>query len=209
MRNAIGSTGRGEKGKAGRDSCRRSARGSAKDFFPYSEILAEIARCMKRIKSEQVRGLADAISGARRIFMAGAGRSGLVARMFAVRLTHLGRQVHVLGESTAPACCGGDLLIIVSGSGRTGGLLHLPARAHSVGVRVALITASPDSPLAREADLKVIVPVARGGKTESMQFAGSLFEQCAMICLEALVLNLMRRLRQSEERMVARHQNLE
>ncbi len=181
------------------------------NFFPYGEILAEISRCMERIDRREVRALSNAIAAAGRIFLAGAGRSGLVARMFAVRLTHLGRQVHVLGESTAPACCGRDLLIVVSGSGRTGGLLHLPERAHRVGTRVALITADPDSPLAEGSDLKVIVPArtGKGSRPASIQFAGSLFEQCALICLEALVLDLMRKLRQSEDSMVARHQNLE
>ncbi|MCX7803716.1 MAG: SIS domain-containing protein [Planctomycetota bacterium] len=198
-------------------SSRRLARAAAarpskgRDFFPYGEILAEIGRCMVRINRREILGLSEAIACAGRIFLAGAGRSGLVARMFAVRLTHLGRQVHVLGESTAPACGARDLLVIVSGSGRTGGLLHLPERAHRVGTRVALITADPDSPLAAGADLKVTIPARSGerGKPASTQFAGSLFEQCALICLEALVLDLMRKLRQSEGRMAARHQNLE
>ena len=145
--------------------------------------------------------------------MAGVGRSGLVARMFAVRLTHLGRQVHVMGESTSPACGAGDLLIIVSGSGKTRGLRHLPASARSVRTRVAVVTSRRNSPLGRRADLTVLVPVAAGrGRTQvqlSRQFGASLFEQAALICLETLVLILMRRLRETEPRMISRHQNLE
>ena len=54
-----------------------------------------------------------------RVYVAGSGRSGLVAASFAMRLVHLGFATHVVGESTAPGIERGDLLVMASGSGRT------------------------------------------------------------------------------------------
>ena len=56
---------------------------------------------------------------ANRIFVYGAGRSGLVAKAFAIRLVHLGLQTFVIGETITGPVQKGDLVIIISGSGET------------------------------------------------------------------------------------------
>lgn len=60
-------------------------------------------------------------ANARRVFVHGAGRSGLALQMTAMRLMHVGLQVHVVGETTTPAIGEGDLLLTASGSGTTSG----------------------------------------------------------------------------------------
>ena len=60
--------------------------------------------------------------GARTVFVAGSGRSGLAMRSFAMRLIHLGLSAHVVGETTTPRITDRDLLLIGSGSGSTPGL---------------------------------------------------------------------------------------
>ena len=52
-------------------------------------------------------------------FVAGKGRSGFVANSFAMRLNQLGKQAHVVGESTTPAIKSNDVFVIISGSGST------------------------------------------------------------------------------------------
>ncbi len=46
-------------------------------------------------------------------------RSGLMMRVFAMRLMHMGFESHVVGETLTPAVEKGDLLVIGSGSGET------------------------------------------------------------------------------------------
>ena len=53
------------------------------------------------------------------IFILGAGRSGLMARGFAMRLVHIGYTVYVIGETITPSIQAGDVLVSVSGSGKT------------------------------------------------------------------------------------------
>ena len=56
---------------------------------------AEIHGVAAQIDREQLRGLADALIAAERIFVTGEGRSGFMAKAFAMRLMHLGLPVSV------------------------------------------------------------------------------------------------------------------
>ena len=81
-------------------------------------IIGELAANADRVSVGRLEALADAILGARRIFVAGAGRAGFVARAFALRLMHLGLTVHFVGEPTTPSIGPGDLPVINSGCTR-------------------------------------------------------------------------------------------
>ena len=61
----------------------------------------------------------DRMLNAKRVYVAGAGRSGIIARAFALRLLHLGYDVYVVGETITPALKPGDMLVVFSGSGET------------------------------------------------------------------------------------------
>jgi len=54
--------------------------------------------------------LTSLVDSASRIFIAGAGRSALVARFFAMRLMHGGYNVFVVGEIVTPSISKDDLL---------------------------------------------------------------------------------------------------
>ena len=66
------------------------------------QILGELTRNAEQIRQEELEGFADQIQKARRVFVAGAGRSGFVARAFSNRLMHLGLTVYFVGEPTMP-----------------------------------------------------------------------------------------------------------
>ena len=180
-------------------------------------ILDELRRTLNRISCDEVEALVREVTGARRIFVAGAGRSGLVMRSFAMRLAQLGLPVHVVGETTSPAVRKGDLLLIGSGSGVTDRLVHYAGKAAEAGARVAAATTVPDSPIARQADVVVVIPAptpkspkATGGPGHrSHQPMGTLFEQSLGVMLDACVLLLMARLDETERGMFGRHANLE
>ena len=93
------------------------------------KILEELSRNAEQIRQEELEGFADQIQKAKRVFVAGAGRSGFVARAFSNRLMHLGLTVYFVGEPTTPAIQEGDLLVIASGSGETGSLKVMAQKA--------------------------------------------------------------------------------
>ena len=179
-----------------------------------SSVSEELRSTLQQIDSERVNALADLLVKAPRVFVAGAGRSGLMVRAFAMRLMHLGLETHVVGEVTTPPIAEGDILVIGSGSGRTPGLVLHAKRAVASGARVVLVTASQTSAVRALSTLCVCIPAptpkgARTGARTSVQPMGTLFEQCLLIVLDVVVLLLMERRGDTAERMLGRHANLE
>ncbi|MDN3311340.1 6-phospho-3-hexuloisomerase [Microbacterium oryzae] len=162
--------------------------------------------------AEELEAFLGAVADAERVFVHGAGRSGLALRMVAMRLMHLGLDVHVVGETTAPAIRPGDLLLTASGSGTTGGVVRAAQTAVSVGARVAAITTAAASPLADLAQAVIVVPAAekldRSG-VASAQYAGSLFEQSVVLLGDALFHALWQRSGATADEIWPRHANLE
>ncbi len=110
-------------------------------------IAEHIKKVASRLDPESTSALVDSILGAKKIFLMGAGRSGLAARAFAMRLMHMGFQVHVVGETTAPAVQPEDLVIAVSGSGETTSIANLGSISKKLGSKLATITSNKDSTL--------------------------------------------------------------
>lgn len=177
-----------------------------------SLIQDEIAATAAGIDQKQLADLVDQIRGAERVFVTGAGRSGLVLRMAAMRLMHLGLVVHVAGDTTTPAINSGDLLIVASGSGTTSGVIKAAETAAKVGARIAALTTNLHSPLAELADAVVLVPAAQKtdhGSTLSRQYSGSLFEQALYLATEAAFQTLWQENDIPAEQLWLRHANLE
>ncbi len=177
-----------------------------------SLVRDEIADTAAKIDEREMAGLAGHFGHADRVFVAGAGRSGLVLRMAAMRLMHLGMTVHVAGDTTTPAISSGDLLLVASGSGTTSGVVKSAETAAKAGARIAAFTTNPDSPLAGLADALVIIPAAQKtdhGSSVSRQYSGSLFEQVLFLATEALFQSLWDNVDEPAEQLWLRHANLE
>ena len=191
----------------------RAVPSAAGDFARnLSLVRDEIADTAAKIDEQEVAAVAAHLGQTGRVFIAGAGRSGLVLRMAAMRLMHLGLTVHVAGETTTPAIGSGDLLLVASGSGTTSGVLKSAETAAKVGARIAAFTTNPDSPLAGLADAVVIIPAAQKtdhGSGVSRQYSGSLFEQVLFLTTEALFQSLWDSTDEPAEQLWLRHANLE
>lgn len=162
--------------------------------------------------------------GARRIYVMGAGRSGLVAKAFAMRLMHLGFVAYVVGETITPAMRENDLLVIFSGSGRTKTVADIAVTAKEIGGRIALITSNRDSKIGSMADAIVIIENQRDevkdetagfeirqmtGEHRSFAPLGTLFETAAMVFADACVSRLMEISEIDEKELKNRHANIE
>ena len=172
---------------------------------PWAAMGAEIAGVLAKVNPEDMAAAASFLDRpAGRWFFTGQGRSGLVGRMAAMRFMHLGHTTHVVGDASAPAVGQGDHVVALSNSGGTAVTLHLARLATQHGTDLLAVCSRPDSELARLATATLVVPV-----TTSTQFGGSLFEQCALILLDSLILQLTADDADSYRRMAARHANLE
>ena len=155
---------------------------------------------------------AAALRGARRVFVLGAGRSGLALKMTAMRLMHLGLEVHVVGDVTTPAIAAGDALLVASGSGTTAGILRSANTAAEVGAQIVCLTTDGSSPLAELAAVTVVVPAAQKqdhGGTRSAQYSGGLFEQSVVFVGDAIFHSLWLASGATADELWPRHANLE
>lgn len=187
------------------------------NYYPF--ILGKIKEITDRISTEDFDNFINFIIRTPRIYIIGAGRSGLVAKAFGMRLVHLKKKVFIVGETITPAMRKGDVLVAVSGSGKTTWVVETAKASKSLGGRVAAITWDQNSALARLADTIVLIKseaihrkVAGYTTRELMGLPlpplGSLFEISTLIFFEACVLELMNRLGIEEGEMRKIHANL-
>jgi 6-phospho-3-hexuloisomerase len=136
-------------------------------------------------------------------------------KAFGMRLMHMGKTVHVVGETTTPAITAGDLLVIGSGSGQTASLMAIAGQAQRKEAKILLFTVAANSPLANLSDHRIVInaPSYRayegGHNLTSVQPLGTLFEQAMFILCDSLILGLMQRMGTSPVEMFERHANLE
>lgn len=175
----------------------------------------ELADTLKQVNSQQVDQLLMLVQTKKRIFLAGAGRSLLMLKAFAMRLMHSGYTVHVVGEVTTPAFSADDLLIAASASGETQSLIAIAAKAKSYGGSVAVLSIFDQSSLARLADSVVKVPAytdklpESAGNRKGILPGGSMFEEAVLVLGDSLILELARQKQIDTGKAFENHANLE
>ena len=169
--------------------------------------LGEIGAILAGVDEKELARLLEAMDEAGRIFFAGAGRSRLMVACTAMRFMQLGAEASLVGEVTAPAITGRDLLVVVSGSGETPSMTAMAAKARTHGARVAAITGARASSLAMLAD----VVVGLEAPARSCQNGAASFEQSIHVLGDALAALVARRrgVADPEGTMRRRHANLE
>jgi 6-phospho-3-hexuloisomerase len=175
-------------------------------------LLEEVQAVLEAIDLAELQAAAEAILRSPRIFLLGAGRSGLALKMIAMRLMHLGLHAYVAGETTTPSIAADDLLVVASASGTTSSVLHAAEVAKKAGARVLALTTAPMSKLGQISDTIVHIPAAAKtdtGERASEQYAGSLFEQVVLLAMDALFHALWKSGTQTAEELLKRHANLE
>lgn len=185
--------------------------------LPFAEVVAHILEELKNtlfpVESSKIEAFLALLENSSRIFVTGEGRSGLVMRMFAMRLTHLGRSAFVVGDVTTPAIGAGDLLVVCSGSGETTIPCLRAQRSRNLGAQVIAICGRDRSTLVQQAQLSILLtPSAdpdQSQRQRTIQFGGSRFEQSAFLFCDTIAWLAMQRWQIELAAMQSRHANLE
>ena len=176
-------------------------------------ILDEIQSVLEKIEEKPYEDFVSSILKAKNVFVTGQGRSGLVSRTFAMRLTHIGLNAYCVGDATTPNIDRGDLLIACSSSGSTHITRYIAGLARKANATVVSVTSHKNSPLAGQADIIIELPVQEVSTnykhSGSIQFRSTLFEQACLVYLDGVILSLVNKLNSSEKDMHKRHSNLE
>ena len=148
------------------------------------------------------------------IFVVGSGRSAMVGQMFQTRLEHLNVPVYFITNSrSVPHLHKGDLLLVISGSGRTAIVKAIIENYLDQNPQIISITSYPESWIGRMSDLvvKLIgrtkIDVARREKGEeaSLTPEGTQFEIASAIFLDGVIAELVKRFDKTNEDLLAEH----
>jgi len=186
------------------------------------KLAQKIEEQLRAIDQKSIDQFVESLINTKRIFIVGAGRSGLVAKAFGMRLMHLGFTVYVVGEVITPAINKDDLLIIVSGSGQTLSPIVAARIAKEKGVKIVSVTSNPESEIGKLSDFVVQIKGRRPedvkrdyearqltGNHEPLTPLGTLFELSAMVFLDSIIDELMLRYKKSEDELKKLHSDLE
>lgn len=172
-------------------------------------ILEEIEFTLNNKRQKNLKKLFKLIKKNKRIFLTGGGRSGLIAEMFAMRLMQLGLKSYIIGGSTTPPLKKSDLVIAISGSGKTNFTKKIVEDAKTSRAEVIAITADKNSPVAKKANIRIILKAkTKSNSFKSIQLLGSLFENSAHVFLESVVILLKDKLEITEKEMKKNHSKI-
>ena len=186
-------------------------------------ILDNIRDAEEYLVEEDIANFIEVITTADNIFVTGAGRSGLAAKAFAMRLMHLGLSSYVVGETISPAINEGDCILAISGSGETNTIVTAAKISKKRGAKVLALTSYPKSSLGQLADCVILVKGRTKvevddenylkrqikGNYTSLTPLGTAFELTSLVFLDGMVSELMETMGKTEQDLKNRHTVLE
>jgi 6-phospho-3-hexuloisomerase len=187
-----------------------------------NSILENISDATEFIEEDTINTFMDILTTSKNVFVLGAGRSGLVAKAFGMRLMHLGISTYVVGETIAPAIHEEDCILAISGSGETNSVISPVKIAKNRGSKVLSLTSFVDSTLGILSDSIILVKgrtkidleedyIKRqmDGNYSSLTPLGTAFELTSLIFLDGLITELMYKMGKTESDLKDRHTVLE
>ncbi len=158
--------------------------------------LAATARALGREFVDVARAVETATAAGARLIFSGVGKSAHIAQKLVGTFNSTGVASGFLDATQAlhgdlGVCAEGDLAFLLSNSGQTEEVLRLVPVLRRFGVRIVAFTGSPDSDLAKNADLRLLYRVPREAcplelaPTASTTAALALGDALAMVLLKA------------------------
>jgi 6-phospho-3-hexuloisomerase len=168
-------------------------------------VARRVTEALTRVPAETVRRSVEVLGKAPAIFVYGAGRSGIIGRAFAMRLTQIGLTAYVIGESVTPIVRRGDAVVILSGAGESYSSIQTANIVRREGAELLVLTARPGSKIAHTATVLITLQFAEDDERPRLAPLGTLFESAALAFTDAMIAELMVLRGEDEDSMRRRH----
>lgn len=109
----------------------------------------------------------------------GAGRMGYSLQSFVMRLSHMGFNSYMIGDTTLPRIDSDSIALVNTSSGETPSIKLYVEQCKNAGVYVVAITSNPQSSIAKLADIKVTVPAI-----DTNQLMKTVYEQYSFLLFD-------------------------
>jgi len=168
-------------------------------------IMRNVKEALANVDPEAVKQTIEEFIDAKKIFIYGVGRSGLIGQAFAVRLVQMGFDVHFVGDMTTPFVDEGDLVVIVSNTGETMSAVQTANIVRRVGARVISVTSNPNSKLGHASNIILEVGQTKDDQKKRLAPLGTIFEDAALVMFDSMIPLIMERTEQNEASLRRRH----
>ena len=175
-------------------------------FFRADRYIAErVGDVLAQVDPKVIVRILDLLKKSPKVFVYGAGRSGIVGRAFAMRLVQCGLSAYVIGESVTPIVQRGDVVFIFSGQGESYSSIQTANIVRREGADLVVVTARRESKIAHAAT--VLVPLDFPEDAHRVRYAplGTLFESASLRLGDAIIAEWMREKGETEDTMRRRH----
>ncbi len=155
----------------------------------FGEIIRQHINIFETIDKKDIDNFVAALTNLsrfRRIIGLGAGRMGYSLQSFIMRLSHLGFNAFMLGDTTLPRVKDGDLIIVNSSSGNTPSIVLYAKQAREAGAVIILLTASKNSQLSIIADCTIRYSVPHNN-----QIMKTIYEQFSFLFFDYIIHRLV------------------
>ena len=183
------------------------------------EMASNAIEISKNLSDRDIEIMEDLLLKAGKIYTIGVGHSGLISKIFAMKLMHLGLASYVVGDVTTPGLREGDVVVAISQSGETTSVVSLSKKAKKLGGKVIAITACPQSSLGRIADRTVKIEAKDSNKKflalpvlgdeRHANLSGALFGINTFLFFYGLICDLAVRTKRTPSEIDSRHANIE
>ncbi len=165
----------------------------------------------KEIDEAQIQKAIDAIIDAKRVFVAGAGRTLLFLKGLGMNLMQIGKASYAVGEMATPSIRKGDVLICASWHGTTRLTNIYVQQAKKEEATVIAFTAHKDSPIGKMADILIEITAQMPAEIteETGMYEGYTFDHILLPLYDCLVVSIRKQAGISGDVMHYNHANME
>lgn len=178
----------------------------ARPFFRADRYISDaVGEALSRVDPGTIVRILALLRKAPKVFVYGAGRSGIVGRAFAMRLVQCGLSAYVIGESVTPIVQKGDVVVIFSGQGESYSSTQAANIVRREGADLIVITARSGSKIAHTATVLVAFDFREDSDRRTYAPLGTLFEAASLRLGDGLIAEWMHEQGETEDSMRRRH----
>ncbi len=176
------------------------------------EILTEMMEMSKQLNSNEVNVYVDNLSqhlsskkpSEIEIIGLGAGRMGYSLRSFIMRLSHMGFNASMIGDTNVPRVKKESIVFVNSSSGETPTILLYTQQASAMKPVIFSTTCNIESSIGLMSNFCITMPTI-----SSSQLMKSPYEQFSMLLYDYIIIKLMESLNLDSSKVSANHSILE
>lgn len=144
-------------------------------------ILSELEKMWNGTDKKSVQQFIDLLVASQDnlIVGLGAGRMGYSIQSFMMRLSHLGYNSHMIGDTTFPRVDSETIVVVNSSSGETPSINLYVDQCRKANCHIVSITTNTKSSIAKKSDLVISIP-----KIPSQQIMKTVYEQYTFVLFD-------------------------